>query len=99
MRAEVENPTGELKPEMFASFRIITGEDDAAPGVPEAAIIYEGDTAHVWLADDKAKALAIQPIKVGRIRHGLVEVLEGLKPGDKIVTSGAVFIDRAVSGD
>jgi membrane fusion protein, heavy metal efflux system len=99
VRAEVENPTGELKPEMFASFRIITGEDDAAPGVPEAAIVYEGDTAHVWLADDKAKALAIQPIKVGRIRYGLVEVLEGLKPGDKIVTSGAVFIDRAVSGD
>jgi cobalt-zinc-cadmium efflux system membrane fusion protein len=99
VRAEVDNTTGELKPEMFASFRIITGEDDAAPGVPDSAIVYEGDSAHVWLADDKAKTLAMQPIKVGRIRHGLVEALEGLKPGDKIVTSGAVFIDRAVNGD
>ena len=35
VRAEVENPGGELKPEMFASFRIITGKDHAAPAVPE----------------------------------------------------------------
>ena len=99
VRAEVENPSGELKPEMFASFRIITGEDDAAPGVPESAVVYEGDSAHVWLADDKAKALEIRPIKIGRSRHGLMEALEGLHSGDKIVTSGAVFIDRAANGD
>ena len=99
VRAEVENPTGELKPEMFASFRIITSEDDAAPGVPESAIVYEGTSAHVWLADDKAKTLELRPIKIGRSSHGLVEVLEGLQQGDKVVTSGAVFIDRAVNGD
>jgi cobalt-zinc-cadmium efflux system membrane fusion protein len=99
VRAEVENPAGELKPEMFASFRIITGEDDVAPGVPDGAIVYEGDRAHVWLADDATKALEIRPIKVRRSRQGLVEVLSGLKSGDMIVTAGAVFIDRAVSGD
>jgi cobalt-zinc-cadmium efflux system membrane fusion protein len=99
VRAEVENPAGELKPEMFASFRIITGADDAAPGVPDSAIVYEGDSAHVWLADDSTKTLQIRPIRTSRGRHGVVEALEGLKPGDKIVTSGAVFIDRAVSGD
>jgi membrane fusion protein, heavy metal efflux system len=99
VRAELDNPTRELKPEMFASFRIITGEDAAAPAVPEAAVVYEGENAHVWVADEKAKALAIRPIKIGRTRDGLVEALDGLKPGDKIVTSGAVFIDRAVVGD
>jgi cobalt-zinc-cadmium efflux system membrane fusion protein len=98
VRAEVENPMGELKPEMFASFRIITGEDGAAPGVPESAIVYEGDSAHVWLANEKAKTLEIRPIKIGRNRHGVVETLEGLKAGDQIVTSGSVFIDRAVNG-
>jgi cobalt-zinc-cadmium efflux system membrane fusion protein len=99
VRAEVENSTGELKPEMFAGFRIITGEDAAAPGLPESAIVYEGDRAHVWLADDHANTLEIRSIKIGRGRHGLIEVLEGVKSGDKVVTSGAVFIDRAVSGD
>ncbi len=99
VRAEVENPGGELKPEMFASFRIITGEDDIAPGVPESAIVYEGESAHVWLANEKAKTLEIRPIKIGRNRHGVVETLEGLKVGDQIVTSGSVFIDRAVNGE
>lgn len=98
VRAQVENPTGELKPEMFASFRIITGEDGAAPGVPESAIVYEGESAHVWLASEKARTLEIRPIKIGRNCHGVVETLEGLKAGDQIVTSGSVFIDRAVNG-
>jgi cobalt-zinc-cadmium efflux system membrane fusion protein len=98
-RAELDNPTGELKPEMFASFRIITSEDAVAPGVPESAIVYEGENAHVWLADPTTKALEIRSVKVGRSRDGMVEALEGLKPGDEIVTSGAVFIDRAVIGD
>jgi cobalt-zinc-cadmium efflux system membrane fusion protein len=97
VRAEVENPAGELKPEMFAGFRIITSEDGAAPGVPESAIVYEGESAHVWLANEKTKTLEIRPIKIGRNRHGVVETLEGLKAGDQIVTSGSVFIDRAVS--
>jgi cobalt-zinc-cadmium efflux system membrane fusion protein len=99
VRAEVENPNGELKPEMFASFRIITGADTTHPAVPQDAVVYEGDTAHVWLADDQAKTLAIQPITPGPTRNGLVEVLGGLKAGQKVVTAGAVFIDRAATGD
>ena len=99
VRAEVENSSGELKPEMFAGFRIITSEDDIAPGVPESAIVYEGKAHYVWLANEKAKTLEIRPIKIGRNRHGLVETLAGLKVGDQIVTSGSVFIDRAVNGE
>jgi cobalt-zinc-cadmium efflux system membrane fusion protein len=99
VRAEVENPDGALKPEMFARFRIITGADVSSPAVPENAIVYEGEDTHVWLANDKAKTLAIRQFKAGRISNGMVEVLDGLKPGDLIVTSGAVFIDRAVTGD
>jgi len=99
VRAEVENPDGALKPEMFARFRIITGADVVSPAVPENAIVYEGEDTHVWLANDKAKTLEIRQFKAGRIRDGMVEVRDGLKPGDLIVTSGAVFIDRAVTGD
>jgi cobalt-zinc-cadmium efflux system membrane fusion protein len=99
VRAEVENPNEELKPEMFASFRIITGADTANPAVPQNAVVYEGDTAHVWVADDTAKTLAIRPIKPGRTRDGVIEVLAGLKAGEEVVTAGAVFIDRAATGD
>ena len=101
VRAAVDNPGGALKPEMMATFRIITGSDRTAPGIPDSAIVYEGDTAHVWVGNDggKDKTLEVRPIKTGHVRDGIVEVTAGLKPGEKIVTSGAVFIDRAVNGD
>jgi cobalt-zinc-cadmium efflux system membrane fusion protein len=98
--AEVENPDGPLKPEMFARFRIINGPSNGpSPAVPDRAVVYEGASAHVWLANDADKSLAIRQIKVGRVSDGMVQVRDGLKPGDKVVTSGAVFIDRAAAGD
>jgi cobalt-zinc-cadmium efflux system membrane fusion protein len=95
----VENPNGELKPEMLANFRIITGEDAAAPAVPATAVVYEGTSAHIWVADPKEKKLGIRQVKLGRVKSGLVEVVDGLKAGESVVVSGAVFIDRASSSD
>ena len=99
VRAEVENPAGELKPEMFATFRIVTGDAATETAVPQDAVVFEGRTAHVWVANPAAKTLEIRPIDVGVTDDGLIEVLNGLKPGERIVTSGAVFIDRAATGD
>lgn len=96
VRAEVENPEGALKPEMFASFTIITGDDRVAPAVPESAVVYEGETARVWVAHDD-KTLSLRSIRAGRVIDGKVEILEGLQPGEKIVTSGTLFIDRAAT--
>jgi cobalt-zinc-cadmium efflux system membrane fusion protein len=98
VRAEVDNTDGALKPEMFASFSIITGEDVAAPAVPEGSIVYEGDTARVWVVGDDG-AIASRPIEVGHTQNGLVEVRKGLQAGEKVVTSGTLFIDRAAHGD
>lgn len=97
VRAEVENTTGALKPEMFARFRIITSAEAAAPAVPEAAIIREGDAARVWVAQTD-KTIALRLIRVGRSRDdGMVEVIDGVQAGERVVTSGALFIDRAAT--
>ncbi|MEA3151016.1 MAG: rane fusion protein heavy metal efflux system [Gammaproteobacteria bacterium] len=94
VRAEIDNRDGALKPEMFANFRILTSDASDAPAVPESAIVYDGDAAHVWvLAEDGL--LAYRSIRVGRINGGLVEILDGLKAGERIVTKGGLFIDQA----
>ena len=49
VRAEIGNRDGALKPEMFANFRILIGDASESPAVPESAVIYEGDAAHVWV--------------------------------------------------
>ena len=99
VRAEVENPDGALKPEMFASFEIVTGAGSPAPAMPEDGVVYEGADAHVWVAYPDSKKLELRRIAVGRVSHGMVEVSAGLKAGESVVTSGSVFIDRALAGD
>ena len=95
VRAEIANPDRLLKPEMFADFGIDTGAATAALAVPEDAVIYEGQSAHVWLARPD-RSLVLQQVRLGRSEGGLVEVLGGLRRGDRIATAGALFIDRAV---
>jgi cobalt-zinc-cadmium efflux system membrane fusion protein len=94
VRATLANPDGRLKPGMFASFSIITSGESSAPAVPEEAVVREGELARVWVVGGD-NVLALRPIRTGRIANGMVEVLEGLRPGERIVTRGSLFIDRA----
>jgi membrane fusion protein, heavy metal efflux system len=98
VRAEIDNRDAALKPEMFANFRILTSDVSESPAVPEAAVVYEGDVAHVWVAG-AGGVLAYRLIKPGRTNDGLVEVLDGLKPGERVVTKGSLFIDQAADPD
>ena len=94
VRAEVDNPGGILKPQMFATVRIHEGDDRMSLAVPENAVVYEGEDARVWIAN-KDKSLGLRLIRTGRDQDGRIEALSGLKSGDLIVTSGSLFIDRA----
>jgi len=97
VRAELANSDLALKPDMLAQFEIVTAVAAPTLAVPESAVVYEGADAHVWVADPATKMLSLRPITVGQVINSLVEVRSGLKPGESIVTSGAVFIDRTLS--
>ena len=98
IHAEIANPDRLLKPEMFATFRIVTGAPVSAPSIPDAAIVYDPEGAHVWLAGPD-KTLLIRRVTLGRHQDGRVEVLDGLHAGNVVVTAGAVFIDRAAEAE
>ena len=98
VRAEIKNGDGVLKPMMFASFNIVTGNEVSSIGIPQSAIVYEGSEAHVFAANDDG-TLVVRPIRVGRVTGDMIEVTSGLTAGDKIVTRGALFIDRAAEGN
>jgi membrane fusion protein, heavy metal efflux system len=97
VRATVNNAAGLLKPEMFVSVKILTGEGDSAIAVPRDAIIYEGGLARVWVVRDD-KAIELRRIKVGLTNGAMVEVTDGLASGDRVVTKGSLFIDRLAAG-
>jgi cobalt-zinc-cadmium efflux system membrane fusion protein len=96
VRATVDNSSGQLKPEMFATVTIYAPGDVPSVGVPKTALIYEGDQVRVWVAHED-RTIELRQVKVGLTNGDLVEVKGNLKPGELIVTKGSLFIDRAAS--
>jgi cobalt-zinc-cadmium efflux system membrane fusion protein len=83
---------------MFANFGIITGNESKAPAIPDSAIVYEGQEARIWV--EKADGtLGLRQIRIGRNFGNMFEAVSGVKAGEKIVTSGTLFIDRAAKGE
>jgi membrane fusion protein (multidrug efflux system) len=86
VRARLSNSDGRLRPGMFARVRIIIGERANALLVPEEAIVPLGDDFFVYtVVDGKANRIRV---KLGVRRNSQVELLEGVKTGDKVITAG-----------
>ncbi|WP_164868067.1 efflux RND transporter periplasmic adaptor subunit [Rhodovarius crocodyli] len=98
VQAEVQDDQNLLRPEMFATFRIEVGEAHDNPAVPVNAIVYRGADASVWVAMDGGR-FAMRRITTGNRSGDLVEATDGLRAGDRIVTGGVLFIDRAARID
>lgn len=99
VRAELPNPDGHLKPETLATFTLLSGSEHPSVTVPEAAVIFEADTARVWVADAGNKTLRLRQITAGHQANGQVEVTSGLRAGETVVTAGSLFIDRGAKSD
>ena len=93
VRSEVPNPDRALKSEMFASFKIVTGDDEHSPAVPVDAVIREGDIAVVWV-EDEPMLFRRRRVSLGSEQEGRVQIRSGLKAGDLIVARGAIYVDN-----
>jgi cobalt-zinc-cadmium efflux system membrane fusion protein len=97
IRSEIQNPRRELLPGMLANFVIRTGTPITSVAVPQAGIVREGDgTMTLWVTTDQRKFLQ-RTVKLGLQSDGYVQVLDGLKPGERVVTEGAVFLDNLLT--
>ncbi len=98
VRAEIDDPDHLLRPEMFATFRIAVGDETQQVGVPVNAVIHRGPEASVWVALGDHR-FALRRIQLGNRAGDLIEVTQGLSPGERVVTGGALFVDRAARID
>jgi membrane fusion protein, copper/silver efflux system len=91
VRAELQNPEHKLKPQMFVNARINVdlGEKLA---VPETAVIDTGVRKIVYLVkqDDTFQQ---RDVTLGQKALGYFAVLDGLREGDAVVTSGNFLVD------
>ncbi|HKS87249.1 MAG TPA: efflux RND transporter periplasmic adaptor subunit [Pseudolabrys sp.] len=97
VRATIDNSKYLLRPEMFASVNILTGEGDSSPAIPSEAIIYDGKTTHVWVTRGD-KSVERRDIKTGLSSGQMIQVTDGLRIGESVVSKGSLFVDRAAAG-
>ncbi len=92
VRFKLDNPDHFLKPNMFAHISIHTQPHSNVLVIPKEAVIRDGDQSRVVLAlgDGHFSSKAIKP---GLITDTKIQVLSGLKEGQKVVTSAQFLID------
>ena len=96
VRATIDNPGALLKPEMYANVGIFTEQDLAGVAVPREALIYEGSSVRIWVAHED-KTIELRQIKTGLTNGRMIQVIEGINAGERVITRGSLFIDRAAS--
>lgn len=96
VRLQFDNPTYQLKPYMFSSVTLLPEMHGKRLQVPREAVIYAGKMNRVVLALGEGKFRSIL-VKTGLENDGFVEILSGLKEGQKIVTSAQFLLDSESS--
>lgn len=87
---EIPNTGGALKGEMFARVELNLGSERDTLLLPRDALVYRGEKPGVFTIEaDKAKFLEVE---TGMAQEDKVEVLGGLKLGDKVITQGVNLV-------
>jgi cobalt-zinc-cadmium efflux system membrane fusion protein len=92
VRTELDNSSGRLKPSMLASMLI---ESAPVPRVvvPITAVVRQDEVDHVFVEESNSYFRLI-PVKLAAEQNGQRVVLEGLKPGMRIVSEGAFHLNN-----
>lgn len=88
VRAELPNSDHVLRPGMLLTINVLRAPRDALI-VPEIAVVQVGTNSFVYIvgADDTVQEVKV---KLGMRRRGVVEVIEGISPGARVVIDGTV---------
>lgn len=96
VRLRIANPDLQLKPNMFAQLSLSTTALSPAMLIPREALIRSSDLQRVVVALGNGRFRSVK-VNIGRENSAQIEVLEGLMPGQKVVTSAQFMLDSESS--
>jgi membrane fusion protein (multidrug efflux system) len=96
VRAQVANPDEKLRAGMFVNVEVVLPDTRSVLPVPATAILYATFGDSVFVIDEKKDeksgetelVLRQQFVRLGKTHGDYVDVTEGLKSGERVVTSG-----------
>ena len=92
LRLEVDNPTGALKPGMYASIEASAKAEERLL-IPRSAAIRKNGQWYAFLASEYEGEYEPVPIDIKPIDKSYYQVLSGLKEGDEVVDSALFMMD------
>ena len=92
VRGSVDNSRRLLKAEMFVSVNL-PSEAASAVSVPAKAVFLNGEK-HFVFVEEQERQFARREVGIGEEQGGLVRVLSGLEPGQRVVTSGCLLLQE-----
>jgi cobalt-zinc-cadmium efflux system membrane fusion protein len=92
--AEMDNAGGKLRPDMFGKLRYAHGAVET-PWAPDASVFRMRDRDFVFVEQGPGRFRAVA-VELGRRYEGGYAVTRGVKPGDRVVTQGAVYLKASL---
>ncbi|MDQ6964757.1 MAG: efflux RND transporter periplasmic adaptor subunit [Mariprofundales bacterium] len=96
VRIEFDNSAGLLKPDMFGDVTLSTGDSKPVIFVPRESLLITGKRNHLFVQTAPGR-YEPRTVKTGVSSGGMIEIIEGVEAGEKVVTSGQFLIDSESS--
>ncbi|MFK3779292.1 efflux RND transporter periplasmic adaptor subunit [Agrobacterium sp. NPDC089420] len=85
-------PAADLRAGAFARGKVDLGERRFLVSVPEAALRLRREGAAQLVVVDADARVARRTVRLGQVQNGVVEILDGLEPAERVVESAAAFL-------
>ncbi|MGV6873394.1 efflux RND transporter periplasmic adaptor subunit [Pseudochelatococcus sp. B33] len=89
LRAIFDNDDESLFPNQFVNVELLVDTIEDAVTIPASARLTGAPGTYAWLVDPESKTVSIRPITTGYATSDTVTVVDGLAPGDLVVTDGS----------
>jgi cobalt-zinc-cadmium efflux system membrane fusion protein len=97
VRSEIRDPKHELRQQMMATFVFRTGSAVSSAAIPQSGLVREGDgTMSIFATEDGLKFKRVH-VHTGMQQDDLVQILDGVNPGQKVAGDGALFLSNALA--
>ncbi len=98
VRAQIDNSAHRLKPEMFARATPVANSESSMPRLPNSALFTVGLHSYVFV-EQAPGVLQRRQVILGLQSHEYSYVKEGLRAGERVVTSGALLLNSELVGN
>jgi cobalt-zinc-cadmium efflux system membrane fusion protein len=98
VRCEVDNSQHKLKPEMYARISPIIDAKSKLPRVPNTALFTQGLYSFLFV-EQTPGVLQRRRVTLGMQDADVTYIKEGLRAGERVVTSGALLLNSELSGN